>query len=226
MRRMHAMDISDTNDWGLPDWTKEAAYPRPAGTPITVWAWQFLRRWPAYHVFWLEKIQPFLNKDDDCISRDIGGRWWPYHDELRTQFGVDIPSAPWTDQHGAIFAASYVTWTEGPRISLKGNEVALIIDLERPLKQQFVAGLKSLEREQEFRQIVIRKSRRVAVNYTTYLRILDADHAGAQRRRMINVLFPHSPGRSGNDLSRLLCDYRKAAQRLRDGGYRTLLENR
>lgn len=219
------MNIPNTNNWGLPDWTKEIEYPAPTGTPIIVWAWQFLRRWPAYRTFWLEKIQPFVDKDGR-ISLDIGLQWWPYHDELRTQFGVDVPSPPWTDKHGAYFTANYVTWTAGPSILLKENEVGVIIDLKLPLKRQFVMALKSLEREQKFLEINVRRARSAEVNYSTYLRILDADYAGAKSRRMIEVLFPHSPGKSGNDLSRLLCDYRTAAQKLRDGGYRTLLENR
>lgn len=224
------MDISDTNDWGLPDWTKEAEYPAPTGTPMVVWAWQFMRRWSVYRTFWLEKIQPFVN-NDGRISRDISGQWWPYHDELRTRFGVDVPSKPSTDRHGAIFAPSWVTWVPSDgeqfqRISLREHQIAIVIDLESPLKRQFLAALKSAKCEQNFRQIDVRKARSAEANYATYLRVLDADHAGAGPKQMIDVLFPHAPGRSWNNLSRLLCDYRTAAQKLRDGGYRTLLENR
>jgi hypothetical protein len=146
--------------------------------------------------------------------------------ELQTQFGVDLPSPPWENKHGAIFTANYITRTEGPALILKKNEIGIIIDLGRPLKRQFLAALKSAECEQKFRQINISKARSTEINYATYLRILDADEAGASTKHMTEVLFSHSPGRSGNKLSRLVCDYRTAARKLRDGGYRLLLEMR
>jgi hypothetical protein len=143
--------VNGTTDWGLPDWTKLEGYPMPRGPgEVTVWAWEFLRRNPEYRTFWLEKIQPFIGMD--CrICRDAAGNWWPYHDELREKFGVDLPSHP-QSATPAIFTATWTTWVDNDgeefqRISLKEHQVAIVIDLARPLKTQFEWARKSAERE-------------------------------------------------------------------------------
>src|SRR5262245_49659697 len=41
----------------LPDWKDKDNYPGPKTTPGE-WAWQFLRRNPAYQQMWLELIRP------------------------------------------------------------------------------------------------------------------------------------------------------------------------
>jgi Uncharacterized conserved protein (DUF2285) len=155
---------------------------------------------------------------------------WPYHDELGERFGVDVPSPPW-ERTPAIFLANWTRYvqddgTESQRIALEKNEIAIIIDLERPLKRQFLFALKSAEREQEFRQLNMRKARGAVINYPTYLRILDAGEAGASTQQIAEVLSSNFACRAGTNIPRLVCDYRTAARKLRDGGYRALLEAR
>ncbi|MDQ6704192.1 MAG: DUF2285 domain-containing protein [Pseudomonadota bacterium] len=222
-------------DWGLPDWTKQKEYPSPVGPGrMTVWTWEFLRRNPAYRAFWMEKIQPFVGVYG-FIDRDAAGNFWPYLDELRSRFGVEIPSPPQsaTPSH---FAANYISWVqnergEDQRISLERHQVAYIFDLTRPLKHQFEMAEKSASREQEFRQksgaINLKVSRnRDDEKFVLYLRILDAVEAGARPKDIGALLLPDilDDYDAGNRRSKALVDKHKAAQKLRDGGYRSLLD--
>jgi hypothetical protein len=209
-------------DWGIPDWTNPDGYPGPR-SHITVFAWEFLRRWSEYRAFWLEKIQPLI--DGNGRMRIGAPEFWPWHAELKYRFGVEVPSAPW-DRSPAYFAGNYVRWEEGQKIFLKEHEIAILIDLKRPLERQFLMAQEAAEEEQKRRQIKVKKSRSAAVNYRAYLRVLDADEAGAKTGQIADLLLSHSPGKAGNNLSRLVGDYRTAARKLRDGGYRALLEAR
>jgi hypothetical protein len=181
----------------------------------------------------MEKIQPFIGVNG-FIYRDAAGNFWPYLDELRTRFGVENPSPPQsaTPSH---FAANYISWVENERgedqrISLGRHQVAYIFDLTRPLKYQFEMAEKSASREQEYRQksgaINLKLSRnRDDEKFVLYLRILDAEEAGAMPKDIGDLLLPDIPGDyPENRRSKALVDKRKAAQKLRDGGYRSLLE--
>jgi Uncharacterized conserved protein (DUF2285) len=168
----------------------------------------------------------------DCrICRDAAGNWWPYHDELREKFGVDLPSHP-QSATPAIFTATWTTWVDNDgeefqRISLKEHQVAIVIDLARPLKTQFEWARKSAEREQKFRQqageIILKRARSRAENYVSYLRILDAREAGAKKKDIADLLFPRLTEECAQDR---IDDDQGVARKLRDGGYRSLLELR
>jgi hypothetical protein len=72
-------------NWGLPDWTKGTEYPA-LHSRITTWAWQFLRRWPEYRTFWIDKIEPFIVEEIDPILHDkrtLIGASWPYHQNYK-----------------------------------------------------------------------------------------------------------------------------------------------
>ncbi len=40
-------------EWGVPDWRNGKAYPKPTDLTHREWAWEFLRRHPAYREAWL-----------------------------------------------------------------------------------------------------------------------------------------------------------------------------
>jgi hypothetical protein len=237
-------------DWGLPDWTKREEYPAPCDRgQMTVWAWEFLRRNPEYRVFWKVKIEPFIDMTGGHlpplkelkarlvpggIYRDAAGNFWLYLDELRARFGVENPSPPQsaTPSH---FAANYISWVENERgedqrISLERHQVAYIFDLTRPLKHQFKMAWKSATLQQKYKQesgvINLKKSRNRAENYVLYLRILDADEAGARPKDICDLLLPDilDDYNAGSMRLKALADKRKAALKLRDGGYRSLLD--
>jgi hypothetical protein len=242
--------VNGKTDWGLPDWTLKAGYPAPRGPKeMTIWAWEFLRRNPEYRVFWKEKIEPFIDMTGGDlpphkelkarvvpggIYRDAAGTFWPYLDELRTRFGVENPSPPQstTPSH---FTTTYISWVQNEggdnqRISLERHQVAYIFDLTRPLKRQFEMAEKSATREQEYRQesgaVNLKNSRnRDAEKYVLYLRILDADEAGARSEDIGDRLFPDKQNDYPDMMrAQALYDNRKAARKLRDGGHRSLLD--
>jgi len=219
-------------DWGVPDWTGEENYPAPDGQgEICVWAWEFLRRWNEYRDFWLKKIQPFIDMGGR-ISRDTAGNCWPHLEELRTRFGVEVPSPPQcsTPPH---FIANAIRWVqnygrESQEIWLNEHEVAFIFDLSRPLKSQFEMARDAAECEKERRRQAgepkLSRARSRAEQYVTYLRILDAQESGAKPKdiaaRLFHDLSDEYPARIRQ---KRLVDYRQAAEKLRDGGYRSLL---
>jgi Uncharacterized conserved protein (DUF2285) len=231
-------------DWGLPDWTKREEYPAPCGPgQMTVWAWEFLRRNPEYRVFWKEKIEPFIDMTGGDlvphnelkavlvrggICRDAAGNIWPYLDELRARFGVDVPSPPHSSRPSFFFEI-YAPWVENDGresqdLCLEKHQIAIIFDLSRPLAPQFKRAHASAKREQEFREISIKTARRRQELYIPYLRILDARDAGAKPKDVGDKLFPKlSDEHPDYQRQKRLCNYQRAAEKLRDGGYRSLL---
>ena len=220
-------------DWGLPDWTKREEYPTPCDPgQMKVWAWEFLRRNPAYRTFWMEKIRPFRGVNG-WIDRDTAGNFWPYLDDLRMQFGVELPSPPQstTPSH---FTDEYISWVQNDgreyqRIPLERHQVAYIFDLTRPLDHQFKMARESATRQQKVRQesgaINVKVSRKRLEKFVLYLRILDAEEAGARPKDIGDLLLPDilDDYNAGSMRLKALADNRKAAQKLRDGGYRALL---
>lgn len=90
------------SEWGIHNWRDPAAYPQD-DAESSVWAWEFLRRNPAYRTFWEEKCKPYLQEvaylgagggSTIALNRNANGEHWPYHDELMDVFAVDVPSAP------------------------------------------------------------------------------------------------------------------------------------
>ena len=219
--------------WGLPEWTKEKEYPAPAGPEkMSIWAWEFLRRWPEYRTFWTEKVEPYIG-DRGWICHDANGNWWPHLDELETRFGVYSPSPPQstTPSRFRAYSARRVEYDgrESQQIYLKMHGAAFFYDNSRlTLPQQFAAGLAAALRAQEDRQksgaINPKTSRKRPEKYVLYLRILDAEEAGAEPKHIRDQLFPDIPdGYPDSKRQKALVDNRKAAQKLRDGGYRSLL---
>jgi len=223
-------------DWGLPDWTNPANYPAPVGRgAMTRWAWEFLRRWPEYRTFWIEKIEPFVVEEGDEVLHDkrrlIGARW-PHHNELRERFGVELPSAP-CEQKPAHFMADSISCVpndgaEVQRISLGKNQIAVILELDRPGNSQLKKASKAFKSEQHRREqtgeLKLKGARARVEKYITYLRILDAYEAGAEAKNIAGVLFPTLRDEHPSYARRKrLDDDRRAALELRDGGYLSLL---
>jgi Uncharacterized conserved protein (DUF2285) len=218
--------VGSANQWGIPDWTKQNEYPNRDKTKIDKWAWEFLRRWPDYRNFWTENVKPFIGTNG-FIHRDAAGNFWPHLDDLISRFGVDLPSPPY-DSTPSNFVSSYIRYVTNDgrdfqRLQLKEDEIAIIIDLARPLKPQLERAHKSAAHEQKFRQLN-QKSVRIRVDhYVRYLRILDADESRARPRNIAELLFPHLPGPPENSRMKALHDNRSVARYLRDGGYLSLL---
>jgi hypothetical protein len=220
------------NALGLPDWLKLDGYPQE-DAPMSVWAWEFLRRSPSYRSFWKEKVEPFcekiktmpLGQESEVIGRNAAGELWPYLDELRMLFGVDVPSPPHSSTP-ASFVASWIRYTQDYSgrgfecLTLAENEIAYVFDLARPLKPQF----EHIQKHAENRQVSMKVVRRRTDKYAEYLRILDAIEAGEKSQVIADHFFSDkSDGYPENPRLRAFYDARDAALRMRDGGYKAIL---
>jgi hypothetical protein len=191
--------------------------------PVRVWAWEFLRRSTAYRKFWQEKIQPLIDENGRIM-----GDW--SQQLLKAQFGVGIPSPPWI-RTPPVFVAegTYLLSTDEKglltRVPLEGNHIPIAFDHTRPLEGQFQRAL-GVAKGLGLQQIDERRVRVRAHNYVRYLRVLDADEASASPGTIAGLLYSHLPGRPQNNRLQALYEDRKVARRMRDGGYRSLLEAR
>jgi hypothetical protein len=193
-----------------------------------IWAWEFLRRNDQYRNFWKTKIEPFLNDEGGIahIGRNSAGEIWPFLAELRTQFGVENPSPPWsaTPSH---FCCAGIRYTDNmfkrpQTIELEDHELAFFIDLRWPLKSQFAKASRVAERKQVNAKRGARKSNR----YPLYLRILDAECSGAPRNLIEQTLFPKMENVfPQNRRTKTFENHRAEARRLCSSGYLALALN-
>jgi hypothetical protein len=213
-------------DWGVPDWQLQDLYLSPAGrSRMLVWAWQFLRRNPEYRAYWQEKVQPLI-EEDGALGGSCGG----VIDEVRRTFGLLLPTPP-AMPNGAHFAAVGVrriqAWASYNPNRLEPFEVGYIFDMTLPLGGQFAQALKDAKLFQKNRAqegiLTHKNPRETSKKYATYLRILDADDAGADQKTIENTLFPELNNHYPEfQRTKALRNHRKAAQRLRDTDYRLL----
>lgn len=216
-------------DWGVPNWLDAGLYPQPTGPfALLDWAWQFLRRNHEYRRVWLDKVAPFL-EEDGALSEDY------VHPAEFGKFGLSLawPHSPADDHRGEFdFAATWVKEIRrvkggGSRnVRLADHEVAYVFDLSKPLEPQIINIRKQVDSTQK-RWLkktgsTLEPVRARTDKYVIYLRILDADDAGALDKEIGSVLYQNL---SGDQLRDTLRKHRDAARSLRDGGYRDLIES-
>jgi len=200
----------------LPDWTDPAGYPVPAA-PLHDWAWQFLRRNPEYQTDWDHAVTRHIRRDDgiDPIA-------WHHMRQLGRKYGVLLPVDPAANEGRPHFDAMCITI---PRSSAAPplHRANVQFDLRVPLELQWPLVKSHLENLRASRRIeVISTPRHHREKWRNYLRILDARCAGASHSEIAAVLFPELPNEYDDDYigSRQVKNQRRAAERLRDGGYR------
>jgi hypothetical protein len=161
---------------------ESTGYPAPE-VPIRIWAWEFLRRSPVYREFWQDKIQPFIDEDDH-----LTGNWWPATRQLKEEFGVGLPVPPWTRTPPIFVAESTFLLSIDEtgllqRISLEDDQIPIVFDISKSIKDQLERARELLEFEQRrhLQGSKIKQARARSDRYVTYLRILDAQDAGANR---------------------------------------------
>jgi hypothetical protein len=165
-------DMEHLSEWGVPDWQNAAGY-LDGGRSRPEWAWEFLRRNHGYRAFWREKIEPYLTPDGTRIWRNSNGESWPYLEELRSAFDVELPNPP-----SCLTPCSFVSeWLRSVdrtcgeslpsaddddervvRLSLRRNQVAFVVDLDRPTHKQLEAIARSLKQRRSGGVKLSRKS--------------------------------------------------------------------
>jgi hypothetical protein len=216
------------NDWGVPDWQQAEQYPSwPAGDG-NAWSWEFLRRNRDYRELWT-RVLPFV-ADDGSIGNDGDGCSAGFEDAGR--FGLLLgPHDPRNPKAPLMAGANAVRVLRGSaarlerRITLGLSEVGYVFDLELPLEPQFARALGSAKELRQHRvneeQIDPKPVRLQADNYVVYLRLIDAEDAGASRSKIEEILFRNiSNEPPERRRSKTFDNARKAAHRLRDRDYR------
>ena len=185
-----------------PNWLNEQAYPRGADLTARQWGWEFLRRNPVYVYDWsFDQLKP--------------GEFW-----LREALDPSLsPAEPkvfsFAGHTGSCFSPNEAI------PSLSSTEVAIIFDLALPIDIQLRDAAKMLSRRRAGRRISGPHLRRD--KYPVYLRLLDADWAGAKRSEIAHVLYPNLTIGAAKDSIKYA---RKAARELIWTGFRSLLTTR
>ena len=220
------------NEWKVPDWRDPAQYPRDCS--LRRWAWEFLRRNPEYRAAWREQIEPSY---DPTFRFQGVGLVGPAHGvpvveqakfmlapadkqgalEHRHRFGLEtFPPSP-NDDYPPLFTGTGLCWTEEreARMSLYPGQIAVVLDLTRPIKRQMAAVRRLFAEEQK--RAGHRGHRNRIELFASYLRVLDGVEAGATPTEIGAVLFfrDQSPEQQREQVR----DYFDAATRLRDKDY-------
>lgn len=236
-----------TSAWP-PDWRDPSAYPAPKSRPSGVnWAWEFLRRNPKY-LSDLKRLKEQQNKVEELwrntLKAGISGirkrrpDTWPPSlrtaesevtrliEAMRAEYGLcdgPMPLCPSEsiistelvfEVHSMLFYLSHD--------KLKRHERAVKIDLTLPLDPQLQQAKKILMFEKKSLDIGdVRQQERL---FPEYLRLLDAEKAGATQDEMSKVIYPHiknnHPDFSGRDRVKKAL---RAARLIRDGGYKSFV---
>ncbi len=149
-------------DWGIPDWRNESAYPKRNETSMRSWAWEFLRRNPDYRWTWQEVAAP---RDGLPPS--------PYHDDP-ARYGLRAFLDPRRSNAKPCFLSRRpgTVLHFGPgKFSCRACDAAIIVDLTRPIGPQLATAATKLKNRAQAPQ---HQSRLRSDMFVKYLRVLDA----------------------------------------------------
>jgi hypothetical protein len=226
-------------DW-VPHWKDKSKYPDPKNTSGRVWAWEFLRRNPAYQQLW-EKRAALPSKA--VHKGDSARAIWEIRERFERDFGVSTPAPPGLTVEDPEFGrvprfinqtprywASPVNLSEDdefemPEITFEHEtEVIVKFDLRAQIKSQLDAVDRILKTE--IKRLteagVLRGEPRARLDrYLSYLRLLDAKLIGTTSKTIATEIL----GIKSDDPDRLKESVRhatRAATQLRDRRYRFL----
>ncbi len=181
-------------DW-LPNWRDDGAYPDTAVTSREQWAWEFLRRNPAYQNDYeiyrcaLSKsynersIQNFIDLTAELHERyEIGGLFDPANNAPDLTFFFNSTCPPKRMHKRGM--------PENPERYSPFQYYRF--DLRLRIKPQLAAVKDALEfRQQAFRRIgkLQKEKRAMTTKYRQYLRVLDARRSGATHHEMAGTIY-------------------------------------
>jgi len=221
-----------THAMWMPDWTAANAYPRANALRLLQWSWEFLRRSPRYQTLYDELIRPFVDKNDGGFDSDAARNARANMEPrdrnalaiFRREFGVRIlPPPPESSVEDYIPEVGWVRVLEGQvNLSLKVTEIGVVFDLSLPLAPQIEEAARWVEEVADDLRTSgklpgVAESRNRRNLWPEYLRLLDAAASGATTKDMAAVIYPRLDNDSALQTAR---NRLKAAQEMRDGGYR------
>jgi hypothetical protein len=218
-----AAESSGISDWGTPDPRNVDAYPKATSlTPMTQWAWEFLRRRSDYRSMWENRVAPFLNGrggfDELAIERhhkeltararreQRGCRWQAPWLALQNRFQVSGDSAfcnitldprlerPPEFDGSVIPEVLFTDWVDPPKVLLE-------FDVQLPLELQLENARRLLTRRRD--RLNEPANYRLPIDkFPRYLRLLDFDAENARDREIGVHLFPYYSGEKLRDAIR------------------------
>jgi hypothetical protein len=216
------------------DWKNPKDYPtenQAAKLSRDWWAHEFL----CCNQDFVNAMMAAKAEQDAMADSDISPAWnqRPMGKVLK-EWGV-----AWPVLRGVIEAGGHdapvrfeVYPVEVPRYTFQGQEIRLTLpseskavlefDLSAPIAPQIARAAKWLQNKQSAYEGPKRKEGRSRVDlYPTYLRVLHALKAGANKEEMLQVFSLEQP----NIDDKSIRNWMKEAKRLRDGGYRAIVTN-
>ena len=221
----------------ISDWTRAEPYPKADALPLTGWAWEFLRRAPRYQ----RNFDRFeaLGRPER-LAGWLAHRYWfgypPPDPRAPTSGGWALPdwaSPPMEVEPLDLLDAG--EWDNPGRLAALRDEfrdpakLTLTFDLTRSIEAQLERAAELLREGREalaarpFNPLdPERRTRAPLAQFPAYVRILDADAAGARVPEIAATLYPREEDSraTGYRVSAKVREALKAARRLRDGGYR------
>jgi len=242
-KRVVAMSLKSGSptkpDW-LPDWTDSKNYSNAAKTSSRAWAWEFLRRNAEYQKLWQLEALPNNKKN-------LSGLQLMEHSEnimkrLEWDFGLRTGASPSMKSSAPDFEKRLLFVTHGKRwakpvdwpddvdpyvvneLLEDPSEVILQFDVRWPLKSQIVAAetfLKEhVEQLKEKNKLDPTNHRMIPKYFREYLRLLDAEAAGEEPKKMSKVIYNIIDEYPDHKGQQKVFDSLKRARWLRDKGYR------
>ena len=214
-----ASATSTLNEWGIPDWRNKIAYGDVCKWSDIRWRWEFTRRLDEFRgecdailalhseaevareAFRKTRIERH-REEFGTLVRQLGDmqtkhmlnwgylsnkppldpRFSDYPDDLLTVW----PNIGITSMHGSPVgrAAKFRS-----RMTPEPNEIAVSINLDRPLAEQLKIVERVAKREQKERHGKLLQKRQHPALWLDYLRVLDAREIGATWKRITAVFF-------------------------------------
>jgi hypothetical protein len=246
-----ASAVPGLTEWGTPvQWWDASAYPKPTA-PLTLWAWEFLRRNPEYRKFWREKALPFYDTTTGVVDEEAH---WAAQQRLLRRWPLCFEAVNLREQaerRFGVFGDPCGGWRRWWGFRTSGTKVY------RPLSGEIIAAMKKAERPWGGHQLnlegnevaivfnadwpigpQLERAHRVLNMYRlkgakiprprpelfpSYLQILDATDSGVGTAGIAAALFPEiDDSHPEYKASQLVRGRLKIARDMRDQGYRYL----
>lgn len=216
---------------GFPDWSDANQYPKESSDwTYTQWAWEFLRRNQSYQSEFIETQNIPDGADKLCRSFEVARKY-----DLAVGMLNPFEVTAWKLPDESIFVR-YPRFSVNEVDLFAPFKVSLTFDISLPLDAQLREAKGMLElrvaelsksKPRLFSKVppLIQKRERIPFQkLVNYLRVLDADQAGAAEPEIAKELFPKL---DNDSMSKYAGNVRvqnhlMAAKKLRDGAYRKL----
>lgn len=196
----------DANKWGLPDWRDPVAYGDTKRWMLARWHWEFIRRRDEYRAETLiyldlqaevktarKRMKENPTPDAKCAWQSLSAQAEKRWDQHWHKWGYSPPLDPRVSEwphddllrwpHGGVSSMLGSPYGPAPdmrnRLTPAPDQLAVTVNLDRPLAEQLKQVERAVKREQMARHGRLIQNRRHPAKWLGYLRALDAREAGA-----------------------------------------------